>query len=64
MTTPNLEVNLVVKLNSDALKNLHPLQAELKIFKEDSINERKEQQAINETLLCNMMGGSSQGNPT
>ena len=64
MTTPTPEVNLVVKLNSDMLKNLHSLQAELKSFREDSINERNEQKAINEALLCNMMGGSPQGRPT
>ena len=28
------------------------------------MNERKEQQAINEALLRNMMGGSPQGKPT
>ena len=28
------------------------------------MNGRKEQQAINEALLRNMMGGSPQGNPT
>ena len=56
MTTPTLEVNLVVELSSDVLKNLHSLQAELKSFREDSLNERKEQQAINEALLHNIMG--------
>ena len=64
MTTPTLEVNLVVELNSNVLKNLHSLQAELKRFREDSLNERKEQQAINETLLRNMMGGIPQGKLT
>ena len=57
MTTPTLEVNLVVDRNSDVLKTLHSLQDELKIFREDSLNERKEQQAINEALLRNMTGG-------
>ena len=42
MTTPTPEVNLVVKLNFDVLKNVHSLQAELKSFREDSVNERKE----------------------
>ena len=64
MTTPTLEVNLVVEINFDMLKNLHSLQAELKSFREDSLNERKEQQAINEALLHNMMGGSPQGKYT
>ena len=40
------------------------LQAELKSFREDNLNERKEHQAINEALLHNMMGGSPQGKPT
>ena len=38
-------------------KNLHNLQFEVKSFREDSLNERKEQQAINEALLRNMIGG-------
>ena len=42
MTNPTPEVNLVVELNSDVLKNLHSLQDELNIFREDSLNERKE----------------------
>ena len=62
MTTPTPEVNLVVELNSDVLKTLHSLQAELKSFREDSLNERKEQQVINEALLPNMTGGRPQGN--
>ena len=64
MTTPTSGVNLVVELNYDVLKTLHSLQAELKSFREDSLNERKEQQAINEALLRNMMGVSPQGKPT
>ena len=59
MTIPTPEVNLVVELNSDVLKTLYSLQVELKSFKDDSLNERKEQQAINEALLRNMTGGSS-----
>ena len=31
MTTPTLEVNLVVELNSDVMKNLHILQANWKV---------------------------------
>ena len=64
MTTPTLEVNLVVELNSDVLKTLHDLQAEMKSFKEDSLNERKEHRAINEALLHNMIGESPQDKPT
>ena len=33
------------------------------IFREDSLNERKEQQDINEALLINMIGEIPQGNP-
>ena len=64
MTTPTPEVNLVVEQNSDVLKTLHNLQVELNSFREDSRNERKEQQALNEALLHNMMGGIPQGKPT
>ena len=64
MTTPTPEVKLVVELNSDVLKNLHSLQGEMKSFKEDSLNERKEHQAINEASLRNMTGGSMQSKPT
>ena len=64
VTTPTSDVNLVVKLNFDVLKTLHSLQAEVKMFREDSLSERNEQQAINEALLRNMTGGSPQGKPT
>ena len=64
MTTSTPEAELLVELNSDVLKNLQSLQAELKSFREDNLNERKEQQVINEALLRNMMGGSLQGKPT
>ena len=47
MTTPTLEAELVVERNCNVLKTLHSLQAELKSFREDSLNERKEQQVIN-----------------
>ena len=59
MTTPTPEAELVVELNYDVLRTLHNLQDELKSFREDSRNERKEQEAINEALLRNMIGGSS-----
>ena len=64
MTIPTSEAELVVDLSSDVLKTLHSLQAELKSFREDILNERKEQQAINESLLRNMLGGIPQGKPT
>ena len=57
-------MNVVVKIKSDVLKTLQSIQAELKSLREYSLNERKEQQAINEALLCNMKGGISQGKPT
>ena len=63
MTTPILKVNLVVEINSNVLKTFHSLRVELKSFREDSLNERKEQQDINEALLRNMTGGSPQGKP-
>ena len=58
MNTPTPEVELVVELNSDILKTIHSVQAELQSFREDSLHERKEQQAINVALLRNMIGGS------
>ena len=64
MNTPTSEVELVVELNFDILKTIHSLQEDLQSFIEHSLNERKEQQAINEALLRNMMGGSPQGKPT
>ena len=64
MTTPTLEAELVVEVNSDVLKTLHSLQAELKSFREYNLNERKEQQDINESLLINIMEGIPQGKPT
>ena len=64
MTTPTLEVNLVVKLNSNVLKTLHSIQDQLKSFREYSLNERKEHRAINEALLRNMTGVSPQVKPT
>ena len=42
MTMPTPEVNLVVEINSNVLKTLHSLQAKLKSFIEDNLNERKE----------------------
>ena len=64
MNTPTQGVELVVELNSDILKTIHSLQAKLQSFREDSLNERKEHQVINEALLRNMMGGISQRKPT
>ena len=58
MMTPTSKVNVVVELNSDVLETLHSLQVELKSFRENCLNERNEQQSINDALLCNMTGGS------
>ena len=55
---------MVVELNFDIMKTIQSLQANLQSFRDDNMNERKEQQAINEALLRNMMGGSLQGKPT
>ena len=54
----------MVELNFDILKTIYSLQAELRSLREDILNERNEQQAINKALLRNMMGGSPQGKPT
>ena len=43
MNSPTMEANLVVELNFDILKTIHSLQEELQSFREDSLNERKEQ---------------------
>ena len=53
-----------MELNYYILKTIHSIQTELQSLSEDTVNERKEQQAINEALLRNMMGGIPQGNPT
>ena len=64
MNTTTQEEELMVELNPDIMKTIQSLQADLKIFRDDNINERKEQQAINEALLRNMMGGIPQGKTT
>ena len=64
MNTPTPKEELVVEMNSDILKTIHSLQAELWNLKEDILNERKEHQSINEALLRNMMGVIPQGKPT
>ena len=64
MNITTWEEELVVELNSDILKTIQSLQANLQRFKDDNMNERKEQQAINEALLRNMTGGIPQGKPT
>ena len=51
LNTPTQEAELVVELNSDILKIIQSLQEELQNFKDDNLNERKEQQEINEVLL-------------
>ena len=64
MNTPTWEAQLVVELNSDILKTIQSLLADLQSFKDDNMNEIKEQKAINEALLQNMTGGSPHGKPT
>ena len=51
LNTPTQEAELVVELNSDIMKTIQTLQTNLQSFGDDNLNERKEQQAINEALL-------------
>ena len=51
MNTPTQEAELVVELNYDIMKTIQSLQADLQSLKDDNLNERKEQQEINEALL-------------
>ena len=64
MNTPTPEAELVLEMNSNILNTIHSLQAELRSLREDNLNERKEQQDINEALLRNVTGGIPQGKPT
>ena len=64
LNTPTQEAELVVELNSDLMKTIQSFQAYLQGFIDDNLNERKEQQAINEALLRNMTRGIPQGEPT
>ena len=64
LNTPTKEAELVVELNYDIMKTIQSLQANLQSFRDYNMNERKEQQAINETLLQNMTRGNSHGKPT
>ena len=51
LNTPTQEAELVVELNSHILKTIQNIQADLPSFKDDNMNEKKEQQAINEALV-------------
>ena len=53
-----------MEINSYILKTIQSLQLDLQSFRDDNLSERKEQQAINEALLQNMMGEIPQGKPT
>ena len=64
MNSPTREEELVVELNSDLVKTIESMQAYLQSFKDDKMNERKEQKAINEALLRNMMGVHHHAQPT
>ena len=55
---------MVVELNFDILKTIQSFQANLHSLIDDNLNERKEQQAINEALLRNMTRGIPRGKPT
>ena len=54
----------MVELNFDIIKTIQSLQEDFQSFKDDNMNERKEQEAINEALLWNMTRGIPQGKPT
>ena len=54
----------MVELNSDILKTIQSLQADLQSFKDDNMNEIKEQKVINESLMWNIMVGIPLGKPT
>ena len=54
----------MVELNFDLMKTIKSLQADLQSFKDDNINERKNKKEINKSLLRNMMGVNSHGQPT
>ena len=43
LNTPTQEAELVVELNSDIMKTIQSLHAELQSFRDDNLNERKEQ---------------------
>ena len=62
--TTTQEAELVVELNFDILETIHSLQEYLQSFKDDNLNEIKEQKTINESLLQNTTGGIPQGKPT
>ena len=51
LNTPTQEAELVVELNYDIMKTIQSLQVDLQIFIDDNMDERKEQQEINEALL-------------
>ena len=51
LNTPTKKIELVVELNSDILKTIQCLEPNLQSFRDDNLNERKEQQAINEAFL-------------
>ena len=42
MNSPTREEELIVELNSDLMKTIQSLQANLQSFKYDNMNERKE----------------------
>ena len=64
MNNPTQLAEVVVELNIDILKTIQSLQPDLQSFRDDNMNERREQQAIDEALLRNMTIGSLQGKPT
>ena len=51
LNTPTQEAEVVVELNSNIMKTIQNIHADLQSFTGDILIERKEQQAINEALL-------------
>ena len=51
LNTPTQEAKLVAELNSNIMKTIQSLQAYLHSFRDDNLNERKENQEINEAFL-------------
>ena len=51
MNSPPREDELVVESNFDSMKTIQSLQEYLQSFKDDNMNERREEKTINEALL-------------
>ena len=56
INSPPREEEIVVELNFDLMKNIQSLQEDLQSFKNENMNERREQKAISEALLRSLIG--------